>query len=164
MIKFIVLIHYGAGETGKRLEQNLRGQFAEIEIDFYDSAGSFYKKLCKPNHGWEQEIYIVLADSRERLEKLMGLKKLLDGKRLVLILPGNEKKLLSMGHRLLPRYVSTETDNFEELSKVLEKMIEVLKAADRSSSSDSESVLHGEGRFLKRHGRKAETENENLPA
>lgn len=131
MIKLVILIHYGAGKTGKRLEKNLREHFSDIELELIDSTGSFYRKLCKPNRGWEQELYIVLADTRERLEKLMGLKKLLDGKRLVLILPGNDKKLLSMGHRLQPRYVSTEKDDFGELTKVLEKMIGALNGINK---------------------------------
>ncbi len=58
--------------------------------------------------------------------KVVGMKKVLDGKRLVLIVPGSDKSLISMGHRLLPRYLSTETDNFEELVLVLEKMISIL--------------------------------------
>lgn len=159
MTKFVILIHYKAGETGKRLKKNLLEHFPDIGLELFDSTGSFYRKLCKPSRGREQEIYIVLADTRERLEKLMGLKKLLDGRRLVLILPGNEKNILSMGHRLLPRYVSTGTDNFGELSKVLEKMISVLNA-----SNGDGGVLHGAERLSKRYSRFAESENENLPA
>lgn len=123
MIKLVLLIHYRAGEKGKRLGKTVREKFSNLDLEFNDSIGSFYKRLCKPNRSLEKEIYVMLADTRERLKKLMGLANLLDRRRLLLILPGNEKKLLSMGHRLKPRYVSTETESFEELVSVLEKMI-----------------------------------------
>ena len=125
MVSLISLIHCNAGSSGKRLEKTLRERFFNLEFEFYDSNGSLYERLCQPSRYREYEIYILLADTRERLEKLMDLGKLLDGKRLVLIVPGNDKKLLSMGHRLLPRYLSAETENFEELVLVLEKMIKV---------------------------------------
>lgn len=130
MIKLVLLIHYKAGVTGKRLGNTVREQFSNVELEYYDSIGSFHKRLCQPDRHKENEIYVILADNQERLEKIVGLKKLLDGRRLVLILPGNEKKLLSLGHRLQPRYVSTETEGFEELISVLKKMADAMRACD----------------------------------
>lgn len=144
MVTLISLIPYGSGVAGKRLEKILQERFPEIDQEVYDGRGSFYKRLCRPVPGGKNEIYVVLTDTPELLEKLMGMKKLLEGRRLVLVLPGTQKKLFSMSHRLLPRYVSCGTDNHEELVSVLKKMIDVLTVADKKKSSGDEIAAQPE--------------------
>jgi hypothetical protein len=64
----------------------------------------------------------------------MGLGKYFERRRLLLILPENQKEVLSMGHRLLPRYVSCVMDSNEELVSVIEKMMDVLSSSDRDDA------------------------------
>jgi len=49
----------------------------------------------------------------------------------VLILPDNQKDILSKGHQLLSRYVGTMKDNDNDLMSVLEKMILAMNRCDR---------------------------------
>lgn len=126
MITLISLIHHEAGLNGKRLEKKLKGRFSKIEQEFYDNSDCFQKRLGQPNFGGKKEIYVVLAESLERLGELLALRKQLEDKRLVLILPENHKTIISMGHRLMPRYVCCEPENHEEVVSVLEKMIGVI--------------------------------------
>jgi len=128
MITIISFIHKEAGKNGKRLENNLKGRFPKIEQEFYDSGDNFQKRLGLPNFTGKKEIYVVLAESLERLGELLALRKLLEDRRLVLILPENHKTIISMGQRLLPRYVCSEPENHDEVVSVLEKMIEVMVA------------------------------------
>jgi hypothetical protein len=131
MIKLILMVHHKAGMAGKELGKIIGERFPEIEREYCDNGEKFYKRMCQPIRCHEHEICVVLADTRERLEQLMGSEKLFERRRLLLILPENQKKVLSMGHRLMPRYVSCEMDSHEELLSVLEKVIDVLNSCDR---------------------------------
>jgi hypothetical protein len=130
MVKLILMIHPSAGFIGRGLEHTIAERFPEIGLEKYENSESFFKRLCQPIHYHEHEICLVLADTRERLEQLMGLEKLFEKRRLFLVLPEKEKEVLSMGHRLQPRYLSCEMNCHGELLSVLEKVIDGLKSSE----------------------------------
>jgi hypothetical protein len=122
------MIHHSAGDTGNGLQKKVRERFPKIEQEYYNNSKELFTRLCRPIHFRDFEICIVLADTRERLKQLMGMEKLFEKRRLLLILPENCKEIFSMGHRLLPRYVSCKMDNHEELISVLNKIIDALNS------------------------------------
>jgi hypothetical protein len=126
MVTLVLMIHKGSGLTGNGLMQKIRQRFPFIELEVYDNSDLFLKRMCKPIRCHTQEICVVLAESRERLEELMVLETIIERRRLLLILPENKKEIFSMGLRLLPRYMGCLMDNPEELLSVMEKMIDNL--------------------------------------
>lgn len=131
MVEFIFFIQNSLGTTGKRLEKAIGTNFPDVPQETYDTVESLQQRLCQPICRHENEILIVLAETHESLEQMAVLKELIEGRRLVMVLPGCGKETLSAAHRLLPRYVSNERDGFEELGSVLKKMIETLRQYEK---------------------------------
>lgn len=141
MVRIVLMIHKGAGLAGKGLIQIIRERFSKIEQEVCDNSDIFLKRMCQPIRCRENEICVVLADTRDRLEQLMGMEKLFERRRLLLILPENNKKMFSKGLRLLPRYMGSMMDDHEEILSVIEKMVDMLKSSDRNGArgnSDNE--------------------------
>lgn len=135
MVRFVFMIHSAAGKTGGRLEKTMKDRFSNIEQEYYGNADAFGERLSRPRCYMEYVIYIVFADTMARIKELMAIKELLEGKRLLLIVTGNQKKMLSMAHQLHPRFISCDTDRFEELGDVLEKMAESFNPDNRNNET-----------------------------
>jgi hypothetical protein len=69
------------------------------------------------------EIAILAAASRQELQEFIALEELLEGLRIILILPDREARTVSEGHKLRPRLWTHLDDDFSVLRAVLEKMI-----------------------------------------
>jgi len=61
------------------------------------------------------------ADQRD-LADLVAIKDLLEGLRIILVLPDSYKETISAGHRLRPRYITFAGGNLDDVISVLEKI------------------------------------------
>jgi len=121
MIKFILFVHPDAGREGKVLHQTVEQYFTGTEIlvsAAIESLAETVERECDP----AGTIYIVLADSKSRLRDLSEISNLMEGKRLVLILPDDSKNTLSDSMRFFPRYVCCMGSSYHQLCDVLVKM------------------------------------------
>ena len=66
---------------------------------------------------------ILYAQSVGQLSGMIALKDLMDGVRVLLILPNREKNTVSMGLDLFPRFVGYSDSEFEDFAAILEKMM-----------------------------------------
>jgi hypothetical protein len=67
-------------------------------------------------------VVVVFAVGEEELWNLYGLRLLLEGTRLILVLPDQEEETLKAAHRLRPRYITYADNDFTDLIGVIQRM------------------------------------------
>ncbi|WP_148214657.1 hypothetical protein [Desulforapulum autotrophicum] len=120
-MNLILFVHQESSPIGanfkKRMEQNFKG----LRIEILQTINTFKTRL-KQISIYDKEIFILLADSQNRLKELSSLIDLLDGKRIILILPDDSDATTSAAHHFYPRYFTYVNDTYNDLCAVLIKM------------------------------------------
>jgi len=116
------LLYYSPGDdqNAKRLEAAVRAVIPENQIEPFKKLGDFRERLRTPID--PDSIAVLSASNREELQKMQLLCGLLTEIYVVLVIPDRKKSTIELAHRLLPRFLSLKKDDFEDLSKVLDKM------------------------------------------
>ena len=122
-MNLILFIHEDSLEKGWALKHIIDQNFYGTELTVIHTFGSFKTRLKKSANPAEKEIIILFAESQSRLNKLTALIDLLEGKRIILILPDESKATLSIAVRFFPRFVTRMNDTYDDLCDVLNKMI-----------------------------------------
>jgi hypothetical protein len=73
--------------------------------------------------GEKYEIAVLVAASTQELEEFVSLEGLLEGLRIILILPDERKASVVKGHKLRPRFLTCLSSDFMDVAVVLEKML-----------------------------------------
>jgi hypothetical protein len=123
MHRFVLFIHKQSGPDGDRLQEMIRLHFPNIPREQCAGLGRLRERLKHPESNEKPVIYVLFADTKDRLNQLLGLYEYLEGRRLILILPDNHQTTRSGGLRLLPRFITYANDSFDDLIAVIEKMI-----------------------------------------
>ncbi len=122
-MNFILFIHQDSPKTGKMLKKILDKNCKGGEIKLLQTFNSFKTKLKQfPNY--EDEVFILFADSNNRLIELTSLIDLLENKRIVLIIPDDSEETVSIALQFFPRYFTFISDTYHDLCDVLNKMID----------------------------------------
>jgi len=119
----INLLFYAANKikTGKLL-WNLHQELAsEYKVAFCRHINTLSLKLRKSLG--ELTIAILLAESKEELLDLLSIRDLLNGIRIILILPDGNKDSIKKGHALSPRFLTYTDSDFNWITAVLKKML-----------------------------------------
>ncbi len=124
MIQLILYIHHQADEAGQRLQRGVEQRFQAFPRLICPDLETLKQHLKRPVRYGDLNIFILLGDTRDRLEQLHQLNDYYDDKKLLLILPDNEQATYASGFRLYPRFVTLKADFEIYLYDVLEKMIE----------------------------------------
>ncbi len=122
-MNLIFFIHQDSSEKGTALETILNQTFKTHETQIFQTINAFKAKL-KQVSDYNNEIFILLADSNERLIELSGLLNWMDDKRLLMILPDDSKTTMSMTHQFFPRYFTFLNKTYVDLCDVIIKMSE----------------------------------------
>lgn len=69
------------------------------------------------------DVAILAASSVQELDVFMDWKAYLKDMDLILIVPNNDEKALSIGHKLYPRHLAVVGNNFKYLGPILSNMI-----------------------------------------
>ncbi len=120
-MNFILFIHQDSPKTGKLFKKNLDQNCNGGEIQIFQTFNSLKTKL-KQFSNYEEEIFILFADSNSRLNELTSLIDLLESKRVVLILPDDSEATVSIALQFFPRYFTFISDTYHDLCDVLNKM------------------------------------------
>lgn len=104
----------------KRLQRVIELQVPITEIEIYQTIQSLSDRLYQPKH--DLAVMILVAATQDDLLDLISLKHLYNNIPIILVLPDREGKTLSMGLKLHPRYISDIDSDFNDLSKVLDKI------------------------------------------
>lgn len=108
--------------AANRLQNVIEAFVNKADIDIYRTLSSFALRLRRSKYN--VDVIVLLAASKKEFLNLLSLRNLLDGIRIILILPDRKPETISKGHKLYPRFVSFADDNFEDVGAVLGKMLE----------------------------------------
>lgn len=87
-----------------------------------------YRSIEELAHGLHRlydhdTIVILRAGDREELLRIVSLRDLLQGLRVVLHLPDQEEETISLAHCLRPRFLSNSESDFSDTISVVRKML-----------------------------------------
>ena len=101
--------------------ERLRTLVPEERVEVYRSI----EELARGLHRLYDNDTIVLlrAQDREELLHIVSLRDLLQGLRVILLIPDLEKETISLAHSLRPRFLSNGESDFSDTMGVLRKMI-----------------------------------------
>lgn len=120
---FVFFIHKGSSGHGKRLKAVAEKEFSGYGIQIIQAFDALRARL-KQLSDYEKEVFILLADSFDRLNKLITLSDLLEDRRVILILPDDSKASLSRAALFFPRFFTPVSNTYEDVCSVLSKMID----------------------------------------
>jgi hypothetical protein len=122
-MNIILFIHKDSLKKGDILKNIIDHKFHGTNLTTLQTFNEFKAKLKEGSGFIEKEIFILLADSKSRLTELTSLIDLLEGKRIILILPDEAKATLSCASQFFPRFFIPLSKTYDDLCSVLNKMI-----------------------------------------
>ena len=116
------LLFYSSGDdqNKKRLEAAVHTVIPESQIECFKRLDDFRERLRTPME--PDSIAVLSASNRNELQQMQVLRGLLTEIYVVLVIPDRKKSTIELAHLLLPRFLSQKSDNFMDLSQVLNKM------------------------------------------
>lgn len=122
-VKKMNLLFYATNEkgAGKRL-WNLHQELAsEYKGDFCRTIDTLSLKLRKSLG--DLTIAVLLAESQDELLDILCIRDLLNGARIILILPDRKEDTIRKGYSLYPRFLSYANGDFKDVAAVLSEML-----------------------------------------
>jgi len=102
---------------GTRIKRHVPGE----TIEMYHSIEELSQVLYRL---YEHDAIVILqARDREELLRIISLRDLLQGVRVILLLPDREEETISLAHSLRPRFLSSSENDFSDTISVVQKMI-----------------------------------------
>lgn len=105
----------------------------EIEETLKELAPEETVEMCRSIEGLIQclkrvldheTIVILRARDTEELLQIVSLSDLLQGLRIILLIPNRDRETISIAHRLRPRFLSNGESDFSDTMGVLQKMVQ----------------------------------------
>lgn len=121
IMTLILFVHQDATQNGAKFKKHMEQNFKSFEIEIFQTFNTFKARL-KLVSLYDKEIFVLLAESKDRLKELTLLIDLMEGKRIVLILPDDSDHTTSCAHHFYPRYFTYVNDTYDDLDAVLIKM------------------------------------------
>jgi hypothetical protein len=122
---YIVLYSASDSDTERRLLEQILRVVKSRDIVRCRTIEELTRGLLFPSY--ELLAAVVVPDGRKDLDTLTLLRDLLSTVRLILVLPDSEKDTLDAGYRLMPRFVSSSSEDISMIGPVLERMSESAK-------------------------------------
>jgi hypothetical protein len=122
IMNLILFVHQDSLKEGAVLKRIVDQRFKTVEVSIVQTFNAFKARL-KQVSIYDKEIFILLADSKDRLSQLSRLIDLMEDKRILLILPDDSSPVVSMAHQFFPRFFTYVNDTYDDLCAVLTKMI-----------------------------------------
>lgn len=109
-------------QQNDRVVETLQKLLAGLKIERFRSIASIAKRLGRPCHGLE--IALVVIREEDEIIQIAEIQNLIRGLRLVIVLPGHDFEMVSMAHKLGPRFIAYADNGFELAVAVVRKMAE----------------------------------------
>jgi len=122
-MNLILYVHQDASEKGDHFKRIIEQNFKKEETTTFRTFNAFEERLKQP-HDYDKEIFILFADAKNRLNELLKLIDLMDGKRIIVILPDQSKATISSALKFFPRFFTPISDTYTDLCHVLTKMMD----------------------------------------
>lgn len=109
------------GERYEKLKGEIERTVPVEEIETYRTKEELCQRLCKPRY--TLAVGILCAPNQRAFSDIFSLRDLLDGLRIILILPDRKQDTISKAHKLRPRFLSYVDDGPTFVIAVLNKML-----------------------------------------
>ncbi len=109
----------------EKLQSIIETEFPEENIEVYyttEDLSERLRQLVRVNCA-----AIILAEDIYDLQSLFDLRNLLKDIRIILVLPDRTEEIISMGHKLHPRFLSYIDSDFNDVAGVLKKIIRLME-------------------------------------
>ena len=116
----LLLYASGESEDNKRLEAAVHKAIPKSRIERFKSLDDLRERLRTPVE--PNSIAVLSASTLKELRQMEQLRALLPEIYVVLVVPDRKKSTIELAHLLLPRFLSRQNDDFEDLGKVLDKI------------------------------------------
>jgi len=109
-------------QPGVGIGERLRMLVPEDRFKIYRSVEEFIQGLYRL---YDHDTIILLqVKDREELLRIVSVRDLLQGLRVILLVPDRERETISLAHSLRPRFLGNSENDFSDTMSVLQKMIE----------------------------------------
>lgn len=110
----------GVDNNSERLQAAVHRVIPEGRIEHFTKLEDFEAGIRRPVE--PDSVAVLLASTRDELEKMRQLRRLLTEIYVVLVLPDLGKDTIKIAHQLLPRFLSRKDSDFADLKVVLNRM------------------------------------------
>lgn len=123
MKNIILFTDWRYGSKSRQLQKAIAPMTSIQNITCYRSV----KKLAERLHQLPQKIAVAifLIKNKDQLFELVALGEILDNVPIILVLPDRDRKIITKAHQLRPRFLAYADCDFNNISKVLEKMLHI---------------------------------------
>ena len=120
------LLYYSSKNKGQgeRVQRIIAGLVPQEHLKIYRTMESLSLRLRQ--FRGDLFLAVILLKNRNELLDILSIRDLLDGIRIILILPDRENTTIAKGYKLYPRFVSYADSDFTDVAAVLEKMLKHL--------------------------------------
>ena len=120
------LIYYRPPQNivAEKLQFVIESEIPELQMEIFYSIEGLSERLSQSARG--NCAAVILAENINALKNIFTLKKLLKDIRIILILPDRTDKVISMGHKLHPRFLSYVDSELSEVAVVLKRMVKLM--------------------------------------
>jgi hypothetical protein len=112
-------------QQNDRVVETLQKLLAGLKIERFQAVASIAKRLSRPCHGLE--IALLVIHAKDEMIQIAEIDNLIRSLRLVIVLPCHDSEMVSMAHKLGPRFIAYADNGFEQAVAVIRKMAETSK-------------------------------------
>ena len=117
-----ILLYTTVGNVaGDRLLSVIESLVPKEDTEIYRTIDRLSHRLRRPRYNLA--VAVLLVASREDLLELLSIRNLLDGIRIILVLPDREGDTIAKGHRLYPRFLTYADSDLLDVAAVMSKML-----------------------------------------
>ena len=106
---------------GVSIRASLRTFVPDERIEIYRSIEDLANGLLQLLD--RDAIVILQAGDRQELLRILSFRDLLQGVRVILLVPDREEETISLAHRLRPRFLGNSENDFSNTMSVVRKML-----------------------------------------
>lgn len=119
---------------GRELLEILENDLPEIQVELFTGFDDLVTGLKRPE-AEPAVVALVIAD-RAELEEFLPLRPILEGSKIILVLPDDTAETLSMAERLEPHFIKSTEDDFVEVATIIDEILQ----ERRISTPEAESL------------------------
>ncbi len=119
----LILYSSEGNREGERMREIIAKAIPEKKVEVLHSMEALSERLQQPLG--KPDIAVLHVTTQAEFSSLLSLNDYLRDLRLILILPDRDAETVAKGHRLRPRFMSDCESDYEEIGRVLKRMVQI---------------------------------------